>query len=243
MLAKLISKIQQQDQFGHIFQLNFNQNVSFKTLPGGFWSIILRLFYFLLFYLKLNDMFYFKQDQISQSQSFADYTQIGTITLEKLEQIPMYALIYQNKMIHQDICGDHCFEYIKEHLNLNWFKSVKDKKSKEPVYTGPYESRLCTEEEVGEFYFKRNLIWICPPKNKLELQANKNEDQYKMFEFKISPNYKSGISKKNVDEFVSNIIVNRYSKENYIMWDIHKGAPYTNETILQFKAQLEIGKV
>ena len=65
MLKYLKEKIRSQDQFGHQFKLNFNQAVSFNTLPGGVWSIALKAFIFWLFYSKFYNMLFFKNDQIS----------------------------------------------------------------------------------------------------------------------------------------------------------------------------------
>ena len=149
--------------------------------------------------------------------------------------MPFYTIKYKNKFFnhHKDLCEDpeKCFKYVKKHLNLDW--TSLDRTGPVPVNV-IYDSRLCTKEEVGEIYWKRNKFWICPEKNslnKLKVFANNAQVKNIRFRFNVHPNQKSGLPKSKIENFVNDISVTRFSKDVSIDWNIMVGMPiekYTN---------------
>ena len=167
-MSKLIKSF---DQYGHKFKINFDKETKFNTTSGGFCTIIQNAFIFWLLYTKFIEMFYYKNDVISQNESFTH--QIGVKTVEELEQIPFYNFKYKGKYFGRksDCAGEDCMDYVMKRLNLQWYQTVANGEAK-PETLGPYESRLCTEDEVGKHLYKKHQFWICPPKEKLSVMAN-----------------------------------------------------------------------
>ena len=54
---------------------------------------------------------------------------------------------------------------------MDWTQTNKNE-GEPDIISGPYPSRLCTKEEVGEQEWKKDKFWVCPPKNKLYAKGN-----------------------------------------------------------------------
>ena len=96
MRKKLINKLKAQDQFGKQVQLNLNQKPgSFKSLPGGIFSIILRIFYFYLTFTKFYEMFLYLDDQIQNYNTLTDFKKLGALEIDSLGSTPIYIIDYK----------------------------------------------------------------------------------------------------------------------------------------------------
>ena len=65
MKKRLTKKIKSFDQFGHGVNLNFSQHKgTFNSLPGGIFSILIRILYVYLTTWKFYQMIFYLDDQI-----------------------------------------------------------------------------------------------------------------------------------------------------------------------------------
>ena len=76
-------------------------------------------------------------------------------------------------------------------------------------------------------------MMLCPPKTNLTLFNKDTSLQNKQVLFDINPNYKSGKSKKEVDDFINNVTIMRLQDDYVIDYSIHGPPPY--KKVQEFK--------
>ena len=88
----LVTKIKDQDIFSHTPSLGCA-----RTVPGGFQTIILRIFFLWLWFYHLKMMFKYEGSIISSDVLKTDYEKIGTVKLTDLGAYPFYSVFYKGK--------------------------------------------------------------------------------------------------------------------------------------------------
>ena len=110
--------------FGHPIMMNYNQETTFNTLEGGVVSLFLNAFLVWLSITQFLSMLEHGNDTIMANQTTTDFEKIGSISLEKSNNIPFYRFFYKGKMLKAD---EH--PILKEHIHINFEQIYVDHNS------------------------------------------------------------------------------------------------------------------
>ena len=71
---------------------------------------------------------------------------------------------------------------------MKWHQTtVKDNHWSNPKF----DSRICTEEDIGEELFIQKFLYICPPKTGLLLEGNRMQSNHSIFGFEVKMKHTS----------------------------------------------------
>ena len=120
----------------------------------------------------------------------------------------MYNLRYKGEALPRwdfGQCAEHggdCFKFAKQYLKIFWTQAHGDANNKWTRTDFP--SRVCTQKEITEEFWIKDMLFLCGPAQNLTLMNNYDTLPTDTFQFKIRPNYENETNKAEVDKQIIN---------------------------------------
>ena len=123
-MTKLNRKIKNLDFFGFQFGFAYNNESQYKTLFGGWVSLIITIIIIWQSLDALYLMAFHKNDQINVNEELLDFESLGQVDIDRLEGgIPFYALLFNShflKIHSKEHCNGNCFDRLEKMLDIYW---------------------------------------------------------------------------------------------------------------------------
>ena len=160
------------DMFGHVVNLNFDERgISHKTFIGGFFSIFIRIFLTIYFYLNIQKIIFSKGDKNVSTVGLLNLIELGPVNLNSTKLKIFHVVRKQKKDGSQLTFEDGELE---QYLDIKWETKKSDWYTMQ-FEEKTYNTKLCELSDFGEGDSVKKLFdaWagftlICPTKEAVD---------------------------------------------------------------------------